>query len=87
MFYIVFEMQTNSDGTLGTLVTTYNDRLAAESAYHAVLAAAAVSALPRHGAMLVTNTGVTVLSQTYAHEPAPEPNAAEPEANEAGDNA
>ena len=42
--YIVFEMQTNGDGAVGTLVNAYEDIREAESQYYTILAAAAVSA-------------------------------------------
>ena len=51
-------------------------RLKAESKYHEVLAAAAVSELPQHSATLLTSDGRAVMSQCYRHEvvePEPEP--------------
>ena len=65
--YIVIEMQTNADGTVGTITTPYADRNAAESAYHTALAAAAVSSLPKHSAALLTNEGYLEASQCYEH--------------------
>ena len=57
MKYIVIELQTNADGTVGNIVTAYDDRNAAESQYHTVLAAAAISTLPVHAACLMDTTG------------------------------
>ena len=76
--YIVIEMQTNADGTVGNLVSAYDERNAAESAYHSVLASAAISSLPCHAAVLMTNEGFQLMSQCYKHpvpepEPTPEP--------------
>ena len=68
--YIVFEIQTNADQSIGTLVTTYTDQLQAESAYHQVLASAAVSALPKHSCVLMTEEGFQLRSECYQH-PAP----------------
>ena len=54
-------------------------RLKAESKYHEVLAAAAVSELPQHSATLLTSDGRCVMNQFYRHEaevtpePTPEP--------------
>ena len=51
-------------------------RLKAESKYHEVLAAAAVSELLQHSATLLTSDGRAVMSQCYRHEvvePEPEP--------------
>lgn len=67
MKYIVFEIQTNSDGTVGNLVSAYDTRNGAESAYHTVLAAAAVSELPCHAAVLMTNEGFVLDSKCYRH--------------------
>jgi hypothetical protein len=67
MKYVVIELQTNSDGTVGNLVTAHDTRNAAESAYHSVLAAAAVSALPKHAAVLLTSEGTLLDSRCYEH--------------------
>lgn len=66
--YVVIEMQTNADGTLGNLVSSFDDRNQAESAFHGVLASAAISTLPVHTALLVTNTGLVLNAQRYEHE-------------------
>lgn len=65
--YIVLEIQTNSDGTVGNLCTAYTDAMQAESAYHSVLASAALSALPRHAAALLTSDGALQAAQCYEH--------------------
>ena len=57
MIYIVIELQTNADGTVGNIVWSFDDRSQAESKYHAVLSAAAISALPMHAACLMETTG------------------------------
>lgn len=66
--YVVFEIQTSENDTVGTLVTSYNNRPAAESAYHSVLASAAVSALKCHVAMLMTEEGFVLKSECYRHD-------------------
>lgn len=50
-------------------------RLKAESKYHEVLAAAAISDLPQHSATLLTSDGRSLMNQCYFHEAevAPEP--------------
>ena len=68
MKYIVVEIQTNPNGAIGNLVTAYDDRQQAESHYHLVLSAAAVSALPAHAAVLLTSYGVQLASACYYHE-------------------
>lgn len=68
MHYIVLEIQTNLDGTVGTLAYDYTDRNVAEQKYHTVLAAAAVSEIPTHAAVLMTNEGVTIESKMYHYK-------------------
>lgn len=63
--YIVFEIQTGT--TVATLVTSFDDRNAAESAYHQVLASAAISAVPIHSAMIITSSGIVIKNETYYH--------------------
>lgn len=57
MNYIVIELQTNPNGTIGNLVWSFDDRAQAESKFHAVLSAAAISTLPVHAACLMDATG------------------------------
>lgn len=64
--YIVMEIQKT--GTVATLVTAYEDRNQAEQKYHTVLAAAAVSAVPKHGAVMLTDEGVRLKGECYIHE-------------------
>ena len=71
--FIVFEIQTNADGSVGTLVSTFTDQNQAESAYHTALAAAAVSALPVHSCVLMSNQGFEIKSECYKHNVQPEP--------------
>lgn len=68
--YIVFEIQ-NTNGVVGTLVDTFNDRLQAESKYHTILAAAAVSAVPVHSAVLMTDEGFVLMADCYKDKAAP----------------
>ena len=73
MKYIVIEIQTNANGTVGNIVTAHDTRAAAESTFHTVLASAAISALPSHAAVLMDNEGSIIDSRCYTHEPEPEP--------------
>ena len=72
MKYLVIEIQTNADGTVGNLVYSYDNRNEAESKYHAVLAAAAISALPMHTCDLIQADGILLARQCYVHEQATE---------------
>lgn len=66
--YIVIELQTMKDGSVANLVTQHTTLPEAESKYHSVLAAAAVSDLPMHAAALMTNGGMTLENRCYERE-------------------
>lgn len=68
MKYIVLEIQTNSDGTVGTILTSYDKLNEAESKFFAVLSAAALSTLPVHTAMLLKNNGTMLRVETFEHK-------------------
>ena len=82
-FYIV-EIQQYTNGEYGHIVHFAYDadpdmaRLKAESKYHEVLAAAAISALPSHAATLISAEGYPVMHQCYKHSVTPEPVTEEP---------
>ncbi len=65
--YIVIELQTNAEGVVGSLVYKYDSRDEAEGKYHNILAAAAISSLPVHAAVMLTNAGTMVKSEFYRH--------------------
>ena len=73
MTFIVIELQTNANGTVGNIVNSYTERSQAEQQYHLVLAAAAVSALPSHAAVMLTSEGQMVSHAVYHHAVEPEP--------------
>ncbi len=88
-FYIA-EIQQYQDGSYGHIVHYAADENAdraqckAESKYHEVLAAAALSELPSHAAILFTSDGFPMLHQCYKHaaqavQPTPEPDTSEGE--------
>ena len=64
--FIVMEIQTGD--TVATIVNSYEDRNTAENKYHSVLAAAAVSEVPKHGAVMLTDEGTRLKSECYIHE-------------------
>ena len=72
-FYIV-EIQQYANGEYGHLVHYAFDqdadvaRLKAESKYHEVLAAAAISNTLSHAAILFTTEGFPIMHQCYKHE-------------------
>lgn len=65
--YVVIEIQTMDGGQVTCLATPYDSQMQAESSYHTVLAAAALSDLPRHAAVLLTSDGSVQMSQYYEH--------------------
>ena len=73
MTYIVLEIQTNDGVTAIVPPFAYTDRNAAESKFHTVLAAAAVSAVEEHAAVLLTSDGRVVRNECYRHVTQPEP--------------
>ena len=72
MKYLVIEIQTNADGKVSNLVHSYDDRNEAESKFHAVLSAAAISALPVHSCALMSNECILLKQGCYKHEQAEE---------------
>ena len=69
MNYIVIEAQTTGE-TTALLTSVHATQNEAESKYHLVLSAAAVSTLDRHSATLLDETGYCLKSQCYEHEAA-----------------
>ena len=67
MKYIVIELQTAQDGTVANIVTSHDERNVAESKYHQVLSAAAVSQLPKHAAVLMSSDGGFIAAECYEH--------------------
>lgn len=67
MVYIVLEIQSD-DIQAGTLVTSFTDKNKAESKFHTVLSAAAISSVPIHSAVLLTDMGKTLKTETYKHQ-------------------
>ena len=71
--YFVVEIQTAANGTVSYLVHQVSDdnpdtaRMQAESTFHQVLAAAAISQLPAHAAIMFTSEGFPVMNQCYKH--------------------
>lgn len=71
-FYVV-EIQQYDNGEFGHIVHYAYDndpdkaRLKGESKYHEVLAAAAVSELPSHAAIMFSTEGFPLMHQCYKH--------------------
>ncbi|MCR5835958.1 MAG: hypothetical protein K6G88_05605 [Lachnospiraceae bacterium] len=67
MNYLVIELQTNEEGQTSNIVTSYNDINQAESKYYTVLAAAAISNVKKHAAVLLDAEGGFIRSDGYEH--------------------
>lgn len=66
--YLVVEIQKSDLTTLSHIVTVHNTLNDADSKFHQVLSYAAVSELPLHGAVILSENGNTIRTQTYKHE-------------------
>ena len=69
--FIIIELQTNANGSVGNIVTATTNRQDAESQYHAKLSAAAISELPIHAVVMMTNEGVLLKKEVYYHGSTP----------------
>ncbi len=69
--YIVLELQTSNDGTIGNIITKHDTLQEAESKYYAILSAAALSDVPVHSAVILDNTGMSYGQRAYRHEEEP----------------
>lgn len=71
--YYIMEIQQYNDGSYGDIKHFAWDedadkaRLKAESVYHQVLAAAAVSETMSHAAILFSSEGFPIMNQCYKH--------------------
>lgn len=65
--YIVIELQTMQDRSIGNFVFAFADRNEAEAKMHTLLAEAAVSTLPRHAVTLLDNAGSRLDGGCYVH--------------------
>ncbi len=61
--YIVLEIQDTA-----VLVNSYDTRNEAENKYHTILAYAAISTVEKHSAVMITNDGTFIKSESFEHE-------------------
>ena len=66
--YLVIEMQKQPDGTITQICTSYTDRQIAEQKYHEILSYAAVSTIPIHTAVILSEEGNIIKKEVYRHE-------------------
>ena len=72
--FIVIELQTNGDQT-ANIVQTKETEAEAMSAYHSILAAAAVSSVEYHTAVVIDREGRYLARECYKHITVQEPEA------------
>ena len=65
--YIVVELQKNAEGVVSNIVTAFDTLAEAESKYYSILASAAISKVPVHSAIIVSEEGFPVRNQCYKH--------------------
>lgn len=64
---IILEIQHSNEGTNSTLVNSYTDQSVAEQKYHTILAAAAVSNVDVHSAVMLDDMGNRIKGESYYH--------------------
>ena len=64
--YIVIELQTNN-GKTANIVNAYDDLNTTYNKFHTILAAAAVSSVEVHTAVILNEVGNTIASGHFAH--------------------
>mgnify|MGYP003290873479 CR=1 FL=1 len=70
MKYIVIEIQAGE--SVSTITTQHDTRNEAESKFHQILFSAAVSSVPVHSAVLMTDEGFPLRNECYKHTVEPE---------------
>lgn len=70
--YLVTEIQHWESGAIQNPTWAFDTREKADAKYYTVLAAAAVSKLPVHSAMIFTEEGFYIDSKSYKHPTEPD---------------
>lgn len=68
MKYLVIEIQKFENGAMSTPAYAFDTAYGAEAKYHAVLSAAAVSALPVHSCVMINEEGMFIKGECFKHE-------------------
>lgn len=77
MVFYVTEIQTTPGGACGAITTAYDSqtlggvdeaRRAADAKFHTILAAAAMSDVPVHSAIVYTDEAMFVRGEAFTHE-------------------
>ena len=65
--YIVIELQTDANGHVANIVTAYDNYPQAQQKFFTICAAAAVSSVPIHSAVILDNIGRRLASESFDH--------------------
>lgn len=65
MIFYVIELQSSTTGAV--ISFAFTNQPDAEAKYHELLAVAAKSAVPKHGAMLISGDGFVIKEEFYDH--------------------
>lgn len=68
MIYIILEIQTYADGTVGTIIEPCDKFEHAQSVYYHKLAAAVESSVPVHTVVMMTNSGTQLRQESFVHQ-------------------
>lgn len=66
--YLVTEIQVWDTGAVSNPTYAYDDEYSAIAKYHSILAAAAVSSLPVHSALMFMEDGQPLRFESFTHE-------------------
>lgn len=66
--YVVIELQKTSPTEIANLVTVHQTSEEAEHKYHTILAAAALSSLEFHAAVMLEEDGRPIKNEWYKHQ-------------------
>ena len=67
MKILVIEVQTYENGSVSAPVNAYDNADSANAKYHQILASAAVSKLPVHSAVMMTDEGTFIKGEYFKH--------------------
>lgn len=81
MKYIVIEIQTMANGQVATIPTAFDTEREANAKYHQILSYAAVSGIPCHSAVVLTEEAQFLRRDFFRTDPEPTPDP-EPEEGE-----
>lgn len=73
MKYLVIEIQKFDNGAISTPTYAYDNESSALAKYYSILSSAAISKLPTHSCVLMTEEGFQLRKECFKHAPEPTP--------------